>query len=177
MFEKARYASSLRLLHWLMAVMILLGYLAIEQRGLFERGSPGRFAMMQSHFWLGIGIFILVWVRIAQRLKHGVPRITPSLPVWQTGLSHLFHFVLYAFFIVMPILGMMTAWTDGKTLFIPFTDITLPALMAENEVLAKQFEEWHHDIGEAFYWVIGFHVLAALYHHFVRKDNTLSRMG
>lgn len=177
MFEKARYASSLRLLHWLMAVMILLGYLAIEQRGLFERGSPGRFAMMQSHFWLGIGIFILVWVRIAQRLKHGVPRITPSLPVWQTGLSHLFHFVLYAFFIVMPILGMMTAWTDGKTLFIPFTDIALPALMAENEVLAKQLEGWHHDIGEAFYWVIGFHVLAALYHHFVRKDNTLSRMG
>ena len=177
MFEKARYASSLRLLHWLMAVMILLGYLAIEQRGLFERGSPGRFAMMQSHFWLGIGIFILVWVRIAQRLKHGVPRITPSLPVWQTGLSHLFHFVLYAFFIVMPILGMMTAWTDGKTLFIPFTDIALPALMAENEVLAKQLEDWHHDIGEAFYWVIGFHVLAALYHHFVRKDNTLSRMG
>ena len=177
MFEKARYASSLRLLHWLMAVMILLGYLAIEQRGLFERGSPGRFAMMQSHFWLGIGIFILVWVRIAQRLKHGVPRITPSLPVWQTGLSHLFHFVLYAFFIVMPILGMMTAWTDGKTLFIPFTDIALPALMTENEALAKQLEEWHHDIGEAFYWVIGFHVLAALYHHFVRKDNTLSRMG
>jgi cytochrome b561 len=126
---------------------------------------------------LGIGIFILVWVRIAQRLKHGVPRITPSLPVWQTGLSHLFHFVLYAFFIVMPILGMMTAWTDGKTLFIPFTDIALPALMAENEVLAKQLEGWHHDIGEAFYWVIGFHVLAALYHHFVRKDNTLSRMG
>jgi cytochrome b561 len=177
MFEKARYASSLRLLHWLMAFMILLSYLAIEQRGLFERGSPGRFAMMQSHFWLGIGIFILVWVRIAQRLKHGVPRITPSLPVWQTGLSHLFHFVLYAFFIVMPILGMMTAWTDGKILFIPFTDIALPALMAENEVLAKQLEGWHHDIGEAFYWVIGFHVLAALYHHFVRKDNTLSRMG
>jgi cytochrome b561 len=177
MFEKARYASSLRLLHWLMAFMILLGYLAIEQRGLFERGSPGRFAMMQSHFWLGIGIFILVWVRIAQRLKHGVPRITPSLPVWQTGLSHLFHFVLYAFFIVMPILGMMTAWTDGKILYLPFTDIALPALMAENEALAKQLEEWHHDIGEAFYWVIGFHVLAALYHHFVRKDNTLSRMG
>jgi cytochrome b561 len=177
MFEKARYASSLRLLHWLMAFMILLSYLAIEQRDLFERGSPGRFAMMQSHFWLGIGIFILVWVRIAQRLKHGVPRITPSLPVWQTGLSHLFHFVLYAFFIVMPILGMMTAWTDGKILFIPFTDIALPALMAENEVLAKQLEGWHHDIGEAFYWVIGFHVLAALYHHFVRKDNTLSRMG
>ena len=176
MFEKSRYASGLRLLHWLMAVMILLAYLAIEQRGLFERGTPGRFAMMQTHFWLGIGIFVLVWVRIAQRMKHGVPRITPVPPIWQVGLSHLFHLVLYAFFIVMPILGMMTAWTDGKTLYLPFTDIALPALMAENENLAHQLEEWHHDIGEAFYWVIGLHVLAALYHHFVRKDNTLIRM-
>ena len=78
--------------------------------------------------------------------------------------------------IVMPILGMMTAWTDGKSLFIPFTDIALPALMAENEALAHQLEDLHGQIGDIFYWVIGFHVLAALYHHFVRKDNTLSRM-
>ena len=107
-------------------------------------------------------------------------RIQPDLsletPLWQAGLSHLFHFVLYAFFIVMPILGMMTAWTDGKILYLPFTEIALPALMAENEDLAHRLEDLHGQIGEIFYWVIGFHVLAALYHHFVRKDDTLSRM-
>jgi cytochrome b561 len=176
MFESARYVKNIRILHWLMAIMIALSYVAIEQRGLFERGTPARFAMMQTHFWLGISIFILVWVRISQRIKYRVPRITPALPAWQAGLSHLFHFALYAFFIVMPILGMMTAWTDGKILFIPFTGIELPALMAENEALAHQLEEWHHDIGEAFYWVIGLHVLAALYHHFIRKDDSLKRM-
>lgn len=176
MFEKARYTASLRRLHWLMAVMIALAYLAIEQRNLFERGTPERFAMVQSHFWLGIGIFVLVWVRLQQRLKHGAPRITPALPGWQNGISHLMHFALYAFFIVMPILGMLTAWTDGKAIMIPFTDIALPALMAENKDLAHQLEELHHDIGEAFYWVIGFHIVAALYHHFLRKDDTLVRM-
>ena len=176
MFEKARYTASLRRLHWLMAVMIALAYLAIEQRNLFERGTPERFAMMQSHFWLGIGIFLLVWVRLQQRLKHGAPRITPALPAWQNGISHLMHFALYAFFIVMPVLGLMTAWTDGKAIMIPFTDIALPALMAENETLAKQLEDLHHDIGEAFYWVFGFHIVAALYHHFIRKDDTLVRM-
>lgn len=176
MFEKARYTASLRRLHWLMAVMIALAYVAIEQRGLFERGTSGRFAMMQSHFWLGIGIFLLVWVRLQQRLKHGAPRITPALPVWQSGVSRLMHMALYAFLIVMPVLGLMTVWTEGKTLFIPFTDIALPALMAENEELGHQLEELHHDIGEAFYWVFGFHILAALYHHVIRKDNTLVRM-
>lgn len=176
MFVSARYAVSMRRLHWLMAILIALAYLAIEQRGLFERGSTGRFAMMQSHFWLGISIFILVWVRISQRLKFRAPRITPALPTWQAGLSHAFHFALYAFFIVMPILGLLTAWYDGKILFIPFTDIALPALVTENEATAHQLEDLHGQIGEIFYWVIGFHVFAALYHHFVRKDDTLKRM-
>ncbi len=176
MFEKSRYSVGLRRLHWLMALLIVLAYLAIEQRGLFERGTPARFAMMQTHFWLGIAIFILVWVRIAQRIKHGSPRISPRMPGWQLGISHLFHFALYAFFIVMPILGMMTVWTDGKELFVPFTDIAFPRLMAENKELGHQLEELHGQIGDIFYWVIGLHVVAALYHHFIRRDNTLERM-
>jgi cytochrome b561 len=176
MFEKDRYSIGLRRLHWLMAILIALAYIAMEQRDIFERGTTGRFVMVQSHFWMGTGIFILAWVRIVQRLKHGSPRIAPRLPGWQLSISHLFHFALYAFFIVMPILGMMTVWTDGKELFIPFTDIALPRLMAENKELAHQLEEWHHDIGEAFYWVIGLHVAAALYHHFIRRDNALQRL-
>lgn len=176
MFEKSRFSTGLRRLHWLMAILIALAYIAMEQRDLFERGSTGRFVMMQSHFWIGISIFILVWVRIAQRIQHGAPRIAPRLPAWQLNVSHLFHFALYAFFIVMPILGMMTVWTDGKELFIPFTDIALPRLMAENKDLGHQLEDLHHDIGEAFYWVIGLHVVAAIYHHFIRRDNTLQRM-
>ena len=54
--------------------------------------------------------------------------------------------------------------------------IALPALLAESEELAHTLEDLHGQIGEIFYWVIGFHMLAALYHHFVRKDDTLSRM-
>jgi len=176
MFKKARYTASLRRLHWLMAILIALSYIAIEQRDLFERGTPGRFAMVQTHFWLGIGIFILVWVRVQQRLKHGAPRITPTLPSWQKGLSYLFHIALYAFLIVMPILGFLTANFDGKVIYIPFTEIAIPAIVGENKGLAEQFEGWHHDIGEAFYWVFGLHIVAALYHHFIRKDDTLTRM-
>lgn len=176
MFESARYTASLRRLHWLMAIMIGLAYVAIEQRGLFERGSAPRTLMVQSHFWLGIGIFILVWVRLKQRLKTRTPPITPSLPVWQAGLSRLFHLALYAFFIVMPVLGFLTAGFDGKSVMIPFTDMSLPSLVSENKDLAHQLEDLHGQIGDIFYWVIGFHVLAALYHHIVRKDDTLKRM-
>lgn len=171
-----RYAPVLRRLHWLMAVLVALGYLLIEQRGIFPRGSTGRFAMFQGHYWVGISIFLLALWRLLARRKHGAPVITPALPAWQGLPSKLLHVALYAFFIVMPLLGLATAWTDGKEVFIPFTQVALPALLAENEALAHQLEDLHGEIGEIFYWVIGLHIVAALYHHFVRKDDTLTRM-
>ena len=175
-FSAARYAPVLRRLHWRMVLLIAAAYLLIEQRGLFARGSTGRFAMFQGHYWVGISIFVLAFWRIAQRRKLGAPPITPALPQWQDLVGKLMHFALYAFFIAMPILGLATAWTDGKEIFIPFTQIALPPLLAENEALAHTLEDLHGEIGEIFYWVIGFHVAAALYHHFVRKDDTLTRM-
>ena len=73
-----RYAPTLRRLHWLMALLVLAAYLLIEQRGLFPRGSAARTAMVQGHFWSGISIFVLVWWRLASRVRTGAPPITPA---------------------------------------------------------------------------------------------------
>ncbi len=172
----ARYAPTLRWLHWSMALLIAAAYLLIEQRGIFPRGSGGRAAMMQGHFWVGIAIFWLAWWRLGSRFRRGAPAITPPLDTWTALAAKIMHLALYAFFIIMPVLGMATAWTDGKQVLIPFTRIALPSLLAENEELAHRLEDLHGTIGEAFYWVIGAHVLAALYHHWVRRDDTLRRM-
>ena len=171
-----RYSPTLRRLHWLMAVLVLAGYLLIEQRGLFPRGSVGRVAMVQGHFWVGILVFVLVWWRLMRRRIDGAPAITPPLGRVSAFASRFFHLGLYAFLVVMPMLGLATAWSDGKAVLIPFTGIALPALLPENEALAHTLEDLHGSIGEAFYWVIGAHVLAALWHHLVRRDDTLRRM-
>ena len=177
MADAVRYAPVQRRLHWLMAVLIALGYLAIEQRGFFERGTTARYAVVQSHYWIGLTVFVLVWWRIVQRRRFGAPAITPALPGWQAMAGTLMHVLLYVFFIAMPIMGLATAWLDGKSVFLPFTDIALPALLAPNEHWAKTLEDLHGQVGEIFYWVIGFHVVAAIYHHFIRRDDTLRRMG
>ncbi|QIL20821.1 cytochrome b [Thermomonas sp. HDW16] len=171
-----RFSLPLRRLHWLMAVLVALAYLLIEQRGVFPRGSSPRAAMVQGHFWVGISVFVLVWWRLALRRRDGAPPITPPLDRWTALAAKLMHLALYAFMIVMPLLGMATAWADGKKVLIPFTDLALPALLAENEDLAHRLEDLHGSIGEAFYWVIGAHVLAALWHHLMRRDDTLKRM-
>lgn len=83
---------------------------------------------------------------------------------------------MYLFLLVMPLLGLATAWSDGKALLVPFTDIALPVLLPENAALAHTLETVHATIGETFYWAIGAHVLAALWHLGLRRDDTLRRM-
>jgi cytochrome b561 len=176
MEQAARYSRAQRALHWTMALLVLLAYLAIEQRGQFERGTAARAAMVQSHFWLGLTVFALAAWRLALRRRLAPPPITPALPAWQHWPATVLHVALYAFFIVMPLLGLATAWTDGKSLLLPFTGLALPALLPADEALAHTLEDVHGFIGSTFYWIIGLHVLASAYHHLVRRDDTLKRM-
>jgi cytochrome b561 len=171
-----RYRPALRRLHWLMAVLVLAAYLLVEQRDLVPRGSGGRAAMLQGHFWVGVSIGVLAWWRLALRARAGAPPIAPPLPDWQAWPSRVLHLALYLFLVAMPLLGLATAWSDGKSLYLPFTGIALPALLPTDRGLAHQLEDLHGSIGEAFYWVIGLHVAAALYHHWWRRDDTLRRM-
>lgn len=171
-----RYSAGLRRIHWLTALLVAAAYLFIEQRGLFPRGSDGRALMMQSHYRAGLLVFAFALWRIALRIRHGAPPISPTLPGWQDWLSRLLHLSLYAFVVAMPLLGLATAWTDGKAVMIPFTGTALPSLLPQDRTLAHQLEDLHGSIGEAFYWVIGLHIAAALYHHAWRRDDTLRRM-
>lgn len=172
----SRFTPSQRRLHWLMALLVAVAYLLIEQRGLFARGSVGRTAMMQGHFWTGLTIFVLACWRLVIRRRDGAPPVTPALDRWNALAATSLHVALYLFFLVMPLLGLATAWSDGKALLIPFTDVALPALLPLNRELAHTLEDLHGTIGEVFYWVIGIHVLAALWHHLMRGDDTLKRM-
>jgi len=42
--------------------------------------------------------------------------------------------------------------------------------------LSEQVKELHETVATIGYFLIGLHALAALYHHYVRKDDTLRRM-
>lgn len=171
-----RYTPGLRRLHWLMALLVAAAYVLIEQRDLFPRGSGGRAAMLQGHFWVGLSILLLALWRLGLRRRHGAPPVTPALDAWNAWSARLLHLALYLFFFVQPLLGLATAWSDGKRLLLPFTGIVLPALLPVNRALAHALENLHGTIGDVFYWVIGLHIVAALWHHLMRRDDTLRRM-
>ena len=171
-----RYSRRSRLFHWWMFGFVALAYTLINVVDLYERGTPLRRAYMQSHFLAGLVVLALVLPRILHRLRHVPPPIVPAIAHWEAVLSRFTHVLLYAFLVVQPLLGLLTVWLGGRGIGIPGTELMVPSPLAENHDAHEQLEGIHVWIGEAFYYVIGLHILGALWHHFVRKDSTLRRM-
>ena len=169
-----RYGKVTIALHWVMLLLLAAVFATIEMRVLFERGSETREFVKALHFMLGLSVLAFVALRIAARVSGGTPPISPRPPVWQTTLAHWMHVALYAFMIGMPIAGWLILSAAGEP--VPFFGLELPPLVSPDEALAEQVEEIHETVGEAGYYLIGLHAAAALFHHYVMRDDTLARM-
>jgi superoxide oxidase len=169
-----RYSKSIIALHWLMLILIVAVYATINLRELFPKGSDPRESMKALHFMLGLSVLLFVSIRIWARLSSSAPTIIPQLNTWQNITSKSVHAFLYFMMIAMPILGWLTLSAAGKV--IPFFGLELPALIAANEGYEDTLKDIHETIGEIGYYVIALHAGAALFHHFIKGDNTLTRM-
>lgn len=169
-----RFSKASIVLHWAMLALLVAVYACIELREFYPKGSEPREALKTWHFMLGLSVFLLVWVRLAARLSAKAPPIVPAAPRWQRFIANAVELALYCLMIVMPVLGWLTLSADGDE--IPFFGLQLPALIAENTALADDLQSVHKTIGTIGYWLIGLHALAALFHHYVQRDNTLRRM-
>jgi cytochrome b561 len=161
-------------LHWLTLLLLIGVYACIELREFYPRGSDVRAALKTWHYMLGLSVFVMVWVRLAARVMGKVPPIVPPSPKWQALAATVVEFALYGLMLVLPILGWITLSAEGDA--IPFFGLQLPALVAENKALAERTEELHESLATMGYFLIGLHAAAALFHHYVRRDNTLKRM-
>lgn len=170
-----RYSTLLISLHWLMLLLIVTVYCAMEFRGWFPRDSAARGFMKVAHITLGLSVLALVVVRIGARLASAVPAIVPAPSVWEARLAKLTHLLLYAFMIAMPLLGWLMLSAEGRT--IPFWGLELPALLEPDKALGHRIEDFHVLLGKLGYFLIGLHALAALVHHYIKRDNTLVRMS
>jgi cytochrome b561 len=168
-----RYGKLSITLHWLMLALFVGVYASIEIKGLVPKGNALRGLFLGLHGVFGLSIFALVWVRLLGRLTPRPP-ITPALPTWQIGASHLMHLALYVLMIATPLLAWLMLSAGDKPM--PYFDFYLPSLVAVDPDQAKQFKHWHELLGSTGYWLIGLHAAMGLFHHYWVRDNTLTRM-
>ena len=169
-----RYSVASIALHWLMLLLIVGVYAAIEFRELYPKGTEPRETLKMWHFMLGLSVLGLVWLRIAARLVWMTPPSSPDEPAWRHAVARATHLGLYIFMIGMPIAGWLILSAEGET--IPFFGFELPALVAENEQLAERTEDIHKLGGTVGYWLIGIHAVASLFHHYILRDRVFERM-
>lgn len=169
-----RYDPALMALHWLMLLLLIGVYACMELSGNFPRGSDTRTALRSAHYLLGLSVFVLVWLRLGIKLLGRAPPITPTPPRWQHIASSALQWGFYLFMAAMPLLGWLTLSAGGKPILL--FGWQLPALIAGNKDLASSFKSLHETIATLGYFMLGLHATAALFHHYVKRDDTLRRM-
>jgi len=171
---KSAYGSPAIFFHWLTVVLLVAGYAAMDLKSFSQKGSALREAMASWHYLLGLLVFALVWPRLLLRLAGLAPAVEPAPPAWQATLAKAVYRALYVFMAVMPLLGWLTLSAKGEP--VPFFGLELPALTGKNEGLAILFKAIHENLATVGYFLVGLHAAAALFHHYVRRDNTLRLM-
>lgn len=169
-----RYTNLVITLHWLMALLILGAYVTIELREYYPRGSVTRESLKTFHYMIGLSVLVLLAVRVYARFSSHFPPIIPHPAAWQALAARGVHLALLALMLVLPISGWIILSAEADP--IPFWGLELPPLVAPDALFADSVEEVHETIGELGYYLIGLHTVAALFHHYFVKDNTLSRM-
>jgi cytochrome b561 len=167
-----RYSQPAIFFHWAIFVLVALAYFAIEIRG--PKGTDSRAFWTSVHFWAGTLVLTLAIGRLAWRLWTPAP---PDIDVNRVMafLARLVHLALYLFIFAQPLLGMLMVNTGGHPVTLAWLNLNFTLVSADPAArpLLKAAHVW---LGNAFYWVIGVHALAAIGHHVLLKDRTLRRM-
>jgi cytochrome b561 len=192
----SRYTKTAVVLHWLIAlflvVMFVLGWFMADipkeapKQSAFdlldlgvwtvqvgEEISPRAF-YFNLHKSLGITIFALIILRIVWRIGHKPPAPLATYKAIERKIATGTHHLLYLFMVAIPVTGLIMGLYSKfgvKWFGLNF----LPGL--DNNSIRELFEEAHELVGIALLVILALHVVGALKHKFIDKDETMSRIS
>jgi len=179
-----RYSTVAITLHWLIA----LGIIANIALGLYfadlPRSDPDKFPLTQTHKSIGLTVLVLSVIRVVWRLMHPAPPLPASMSPAMRFAAHATHFLLYVLIIVIPLSGWLMV--SASPLGLPtmyFGWFAWPELpyfpdlpRAAKKIWVQEFSATHVFLAWSAIVLVTIHVLAAIYHQFIRRDIVLGRM-
>ena len=189
------YTKTAKVLHWLIAVGIFvmfgIGWFMADlpkevpkqnafdvfDLGIYtwqsaEAISPRNF-YFNLHKSLGVTIFALIIIRVLWRLSHKPPALLASYKEFERKLAKGTHYLLYLLMVALPLSGLIMV-IYGKY-GVKWFGIDLFGGL-DSKPVRDAFKEVHEIIGLIILAVLALHILGALKHKFIDKDETLSRM-
>ena len=175
--SSSRYGIITKILLWAIAVLFFLQIYWIYMKSYwFEKGSKqGILYLVYYHkstgvILMGLGTLFILWKLINKK-----PSLPRGMPAYEVFLAKLTHFILSTVIIVMPLSGILMSMGSGKAIKV-FNIWVVPQLIDKNKIIASNAHAAHEWCSYVVLIAVGLHVLAALKHHFIDKDNILKRM-
>lgn len=173
-----RYSPVAIVLHWLLALVIL----SLFGMGLYMADlpfSPTRMKLYNWHKWAGVCFLLLTVLRVVWRVKHRPPAlpqtVTLAMPGWQMQAYHATHHLMYALFLVVPLLGWAYSSAAGYAIVL-FGVLPLPDFVGPDKALAELIKPLHGLSAWALIVLAALHIGAALKHHWLDRDGLMLRM-
>lgn len=166
------YGSVSKFFHWLIAALIIF----MLVYGFFLDDFPKDIQPItfNIHKLTGLTILSLMVLRLLWALMNPKPVLPADVPSWQRSAERIFHFMLYFFAILMPLAGWIGSVAEARPPHLGEFKFELP--IDKNKALADAAFDIHGTTAIILIVLISLHALAALYHHFIRKDDILVRM-
>jgi cytochrome b561 len=176
MTAREHYSPFSLTLHWITAALVLCQPLLVW--------LTDNLPKEEHRYWIGVHksigatLLVLTLVRLASRLGgHKAIPLPDRMAGWEKFVARANHTIFYILLIAMPIAGWAASTAAGRKVswFGVFELPDLPFIPADNG-LSKAIMGVHETAGLILVGLVVLHILAALKHYFVDKDNVLQRM-
>jgi cytochrome b561 len=168
------FDQATRLMHWLTAGLMLCVFVLAFSIDLATSRAMHT-AFLQLHRSVGLTVWVVTLFRLAWRHFAKYPDWPSDMPQTMRVAAMASEYALYALLLAQPILGILQTSAHGDHVNLFFVG-QLPALIDKNRPLAQQLLTIHKAVGFSLLGLIALHVSAALFHHFWRRDDTLTAM-
>lgn len=155
-------------LHWLMAILILIDWLVGQGRG-FAAPGAARAGVLSWHALLGIAIGVVLVARIAWRASAGHRFAHEQGLLGRAAMAA--HIGLYVLMAATVLAGFSAAMIRGTPIF----GFVLPEIAPE--ALLYPLAAFHSVFADLLGLLAAVHAFAAIGHHCVLRDRVLIRMA
>ena len=170
---RTQFALQSRILHWLMAAMIL----AMLFIGVAMVASIADYSWLVAiHRPLGIAILILAVIRLINRKLTKLPPFPPTMSPLERFLASSSEKLLYGLMLALPLVGwgMLSA---GHYPIVMFGSVHLPPILPAHPMLYAVLRASHTILAYLFFATILAHLGAVLFHTLIVRDRILHRMA
>ena len=171
---RAGHSAAMRAMHWASA-LLLVGSYATSWMVAFATSNAGATRLIVLHRSLGLTIFTLTAFRFVWRQRTMLPNLPADTPPLQRIAARTNVVGLYALLLLQPLLGLTGSMLHGDRLVL-LGGLVVPDLLPVDRALSHVIFRAHGIVALLLLGLIGMHAAAALYHHFVRKDDVLAGM-